>query len=90
MTIHIDVACSKNCWNLFDSYGEICIGCGCCSNDKNVRYNSRIQCLERWLKEQYEFDDWMPGCEDIQRKNIKSNIKSFKRMLKYYKQKSTI
>lgn len=84
-SIHIDFACGKNCWNIFDSYGEICIGCGCCSKDKKKRYESRIRCLERWLKEQYEFDYWIEGCEELQRKNIKSNIKYFKRRLRYYK-----
>lgn len=84
-SIHIDFACTEKCWNLIDSYGEICIGCGCCSKDKKVRYESRIRCLERWLKEQYEFDYWIEGCEELQRKNIKSNIKYFKRRLRYYK-----
>ena len=85
--IHIDFACTKNCWNLIDSYGMICTGCGCFAKDKKVRYENRIRCLERWLKEQYEFDDWIDNFRDIQEKNIRANIRYFKRQLRYYRQK---
>lgn len=87
MNIYIDVACNKNCWNFLDSYGEICIGCRCCSKDKKIRYESRIRCLERWLEEKLNFDMWIDGLEDLQRKNIKSDISYFKRKLRYYRHK---
>ena len=87
MNIHVDFAPGKNCWNFIDSYGEICIRCRCCAKDKKVRYESRIRCLERWLKEQYEFNDWFPEWKEQQEKNIKSNIRHFKRQLMYYKAK---
>lgn len=87
MNIHFDFQCRKNCWNLYDSYGEICVGCGCCSSDKKVRYESRIRCLERWLKERQEFDDWIDGFEEIQKKNIRDDIRYYKRRLRYYRQK---
>lgn len=85
MDIHIDFACGKNCWNLIDSYGQHCIGCGCCSKDRKRRYESRIRCLERWLQEQYEFDDWIPEWREEQEKNVKANILWFRRQLRYYK-----
>ena len=87
MNIHVDFAAGKSCWNLIDSYGELCVGCGCCAKDKKVRYESRIRCLERWLKEQYEFNDWIPEWKEQQEKNIKANIRYFKRRLRYYKAK---
>ena len=87
MNIHIDFQRRENCWNLIDSYGEICVGCRCCSSDKRVRYESRIRCLERWLKERQEFDDWIDGCEEIQKKNIRDDIRYYKRRLRYYRQK---
>ena len=83
--IHVDFACTKNCWNLIDSYGMICTGCGCCAKDKKVRYESRIRCLERWLKEQYEFNDWYDEWRETQEKNVKANIRYFKRQLRYYR-----
>ena len=87
MNIHIDFVPQKKCWNLIDSYGEHCVSCGCCSSDKRVRYESRIRCLERWLKEQYEFNDWMPEWKEQQERVIKANIRYFKRQLRYYKAK---
>ena len=88
-TVFVDVQVHDKCWNLIDSYGMICVGCGCCSNDKQTRYKSRIKTLEAWLEEQYNFDMWDDeyGLRKIQEKNIKSNIRSFKRMLRYYKGK---
>ena len=87
MNIHVDFAPGKNCWNLIDSYAMHCVGCGCCAKDKKKRYENRIRCLERWLKEQYEFNDWMPEWREQQEKNIKSNIRCFKRQLRYYRSK---
>ena len=87
MSAHIDLACKKHCWNLIDSYGMICTGCGCCSTVKKDRYENRIRCLEGWLQEQYEFDDWMPEFRETQERNIKTNIRSFKRQLRYYRAK---
>jgi len=85
MVIFAEFAINKNCWNLFDSYGQICIGCGCCVKNKKERYENRIRCLERWLKEQYEFDGWDDSIKEIQEKNIKANIRYLKRQLRYYK-----
>lgn len=84
----IDQQVRKNCWNFIDSYGEICVHCGCCAIDKKTRYKSRLKCLKRWLKEREEFDDWddHPGMRELQEKNIKSDIQYFKRKIRYYKQ----
>ena len=87
VTIHIDFMVRKNCWNLYDSYGEICVGCGCCSADPKVRAESRLKFCERMLQEQYDFDDWIEGWEETQRKNIKANIVYFKRRIRYYKKR---
>lgn len=85
MVGYIDFAVRKDCWNFIDSYGEICIGCGCCLKDKRKRYKNRIRVLERWLDEQENFDGWIEGSEELQKKNIKSNIRYFKRRLRYYR-----
>lgn len=86
---HICYSVTDKCWNLIDSYGMICVHCGCCEDDKLTRYKARIRTLESWLDEQYNFDQWDDeyGLRELQEKNVKSNIRSFKRMLRYYKGK---
>lgn len=36
-----DFEVSDNCWNFNDSYGMICVRCGCCSEDKEIRYKGK-------------------------------------------------
>ena len=87
--IHIDVGIGKNCWNLYDSYGEICVGCGCCSSDKKTRYESRKRCIENWIKEHENFSNWSddPYWKKVQKQNIKSDIRLWKKQLRYYTKK---
>lgn len=89
MTVHIDFAVRENCWNLYDSYGQICVGCGCCSSDPTVRAESRLRVCKRMLQEQYDFDDWDEdaGWKRIQQKNVRSNIQYFKRRVRYYEKR---
>lgn len=89
MTVHIDFAVRENCWNLYDSYGQICVGCGCCSSDPNVRAESRLRVCKRMLQEQYDFDDWDEdvGWKETQQKNIRLNIQYFKRRVRYYEKR---
>ena len=87
--MYIDMQIRNNCWNFMDSYGEICVHCGCCSKDKKIRYPARLECLKRWLKEREEFDDWDKeyGWKETQMKNIASDIRSYKRQIRYYENK---
>lgn len=88
MSGHICFQVADRCWNLMDSYGEICVHCGCCSPDKQKRYASRIAVLERWIEEWEHFDGWFeddPEAKALQERNIRSNLKHFRRMLRYYK-----
>lgn len=77
----------KNCWNLYDSYGEICVHCGCCAKDRATRYKARINALERRIKERENFDLWSddPGLRAIQEKNHASTIASWKKELEKYR-----
>ncbi len=34
------------CWMTEETHGAFCLGCGCCSEDLQERYESRIQVLE--------------------------------------------
>lgn len=85
----IDVQVGENCWNLYDSYGEICVHCGCCSKDKAERYKARIATIKGWLEEKQSFEMWDddPELKALQERNVKSDIKTFKRMLRYYRAK---
>lgn len=76
MTGHISIAVSKNCYNLYDSYGEICVGCGCCSSNKKKRLMSRIELHKRLIKQEQEFDNWCddPDLRALQERNIAENI----------------
>ena len=89
MMIHIDTCTKKNCWNFYDSYGEICVHCDSCSSDKLTRYTSRINCLKDWILEKENFDMWddNPEWRKRQEKNIKNDIKHWKRQLRYYENK---
>ena len=90
MSAFIDSQIRKNCWNLVDSYGEICVHCGCCAKDKKTRYEARLKCLRRWLEEKEHFDGWAyeyPDLMETQKKNVASDIVYFKRKIQYYEDK---
>lgn len=86
---HVDFAVKKKCWNLYDSYGEICVCCGCCAEDKKTRYESRIECLERWIAEKKDFRYWAddPELRKVQERNIAEDLKYWKSRLWYYRNK---
>lgn len=82
----IDFSVKSNCWNIYEAL-YICIGCGCCSPDKQKRRENRLRVLRRLLQEQHDFDRWADGYPDmieLQKRNIKENIKYFKRRIRYY------
>ena len=87
--MHICFSVQKNCWNLRDSYGEICVGCGCCSKYKKERHKNRLEALKRWNEENDRFDGWCddPEIRKLQEKNTKANRKYFARMIRYYERK---
>ena len=89
MLIFADGQIRRNCWNLQDSFGEICVGCGCCNQIPQVRYKNRIECLERWLNDAINFDNWFDdeATRKLQERNIKADIRSYKRQLRYYKKR---
>lgn len=50
MSIFVDKPARGECYNCFESYGMICVHCGCCSDDEKVRYTSRIALHKRFLE----------------------------------------
>lgn len=86
--IHIDYAVSEDCINIY-SFGEICVGCGCCSRNPNYMdmIRRRIKYYKRMLEEQYSFSNWVDDekCRKVQEQNVKANILYFKRKIRLYK-----
>lgn len=89
MSAHICFGVNRNCYNLHDSYGMICVGCGCCSSDKQRRYTSRLKLNKRMLKEQHEFKQFAddPETRMLQEKNIAENIAYFEKEIAKYEKK---
>jgi hypothetical protein len=82
----LDYPPQKNCYATLWSYGEICVGCGCCSKDITIRRPARLKYWQWWLEEQLHFKHW---CEDpelrkIQEINVRCNLKEAKRRVRYY------
>lgn len=86
---HIGEGVKDNCWNLLDSFGKICVHCGCCSKDKETRYKGRIECLEAWIEGKKHFQYWSddPETRKIQERNRAETLRHFKRKLRYYRKK---
>lgn len=82
----VDYAVSDDCENIY-SYGEICVHCGCCS--RNPDYKDRLKCQLKYynecLEEELNFDNWIEGLEETQKKNIRINILYFKRKIRKVK-----
>ena len=73
----IDVAAKKPCYATIWSYGEICVGCGCCSNDPMTRTQARIAYHKELLYNDKHFDNWFPDdpeLYELQKKNVAANI----------------
>jgi len=84
VTGHICFSITKDCINP-DSYGEICVGCGCCSKDKKIRYPARLKLYQDDLERQLNFSHWIKGWIRIQKRNRKLNITYCKRRIAIYK-----
>lgn len=80
---------SERCWNWYDSYGEICVHCGCCAKDTKTRQKARLELMERRLAENEAFDRWDDNEEmrKLQEKNVALDRAYFKRKIRYYRNK---
>lgn len=86
--IFLDQQVDKHCWNLYDSYGEICVKCNCCGGfDKKTIYASRLRAVRRWLKEDKAKLPQPLYQSALQQKNIRTDIRRFQRQIRYYERK---
>lgn len=84
---NIDVAAKNDCYNLEDSYGEICVHCGCCHEDERIRNYARFVVTAQHLLERMQFDQYYsddPDTARLQYGNVKCDIAGYKRELKTY------
>lgn len=79
MNIHIDYSARSNCYNVGESYGEICVQCNCCGRfDKKTMYECRLETDKRHLEEELQSVGSPEYPLELQQKNIQTNILWFK------------
>jgi len=68
--VHVCRAVRPKCYAVLWSYGEICVGCGCCAKDMEVRRKARLKYHRELLKEcrAFKFDE-DEEIRKIQKKN---------------------
>ena len=86
--MHVDYGITDDCINHW-SYGEICVRCGCCSNNPNYKDKTirTIRYYKECLKEEENFNWWDEDefWRKVQERNVKSNILWYKRKIRKYK-----
>ena len=72
----VDFMAKEDCYNPFESYGMICVGCGCCSEKPLEQAKARLSLHERLLEDDIHFDLWFddPELRAMQQKNVETNI----------------
>jgi len=87
--MYVDESVRDNCWNLLDSYGEICVHCGCCSKDKKERHKARLETAKRWKEENDGFCGWDddPDVRESQEEVVRENRQYCMRRIRYYERK---
>lgn len=83
--MHIDYEVSGDCINA-NSYGMICVKCGCCNRNQNYRDRiiRKIKYYKEMLNEEYIFDFWDENeyARKHQEKVVCENILFFKRKIR--------
>ena len=80
--LHISYSTSKDCINLKESYVVICVKCNACGRiDKSTQRQSELELYKSFLQEEKNFNGWVKGHEDIQKRNIESNIEYFEKKI---------
>ena len=89
MSVHICFSIQDNCYNIWETYGGICVLCGCCTKDRIKRTKARLELFERMLDESLNFNQWAddPELRAIQEKNVASDIKWERRRAAYYRKR---
>lgn len=81
---YIDHAVSKNCYNMVETYGELCVGCGCCRGTELEKAKARLRLHKRRLEELKNFEYWDDEIRELQEKNINADIEYNEERIRYY------
>ena len=83
---HICFSVKKDCQNLYDSYGMICVHCNCCGRiDPKTKLQCQLELAKRQLEESQQFDGWCtdyPAVNAMQHENVAADIEYFKDKIK--------
>lgn len=83
----VDEQVRNECWNLYDSYGEICVHCGCCAKDMVTRYKARIEAIKGWIWQQENWYKPDETWEEYQHENRRKKMRHWRQQLRYYEKK---
>lgn len=83
----VDFKAKEDCYNPFESYGMVCVGCGCCSENPLEQAKARLALHERLLEKDIHFDLWFddPELRAIQEGNVAKSIAWNKEQIAVYK-----
>ena len=89
MGFHISHQAHATCYATFWSYGEICVGCGCCGKPSPERDHARLLYWRALLAHDEGFSQWHndPTIRAGQERNRRANIRYAKRHIRYYEKK---
>lgn len=80
----------ENCWNFYESYGEICVHCGCCSDNLRERYEERIRVLKWQIENNKQFLEDQKDRANVSPdyywcRNARSSVRYCKSEIKHYR-----
>lgn len=91
MNGHTCISALDNCYALAWSYGEICCHSNCCGRyGRGLKmWRARLSFHRQQLKEAIEFDNWIEGWEELQKKNNAFSINYHRRKIKQCRKRIT-
>lgn len=92
MDVFVDRPAKKICWNTRESFGEICVNCGCCSENAETALKSKIATLNDYIAEDEsdiaELDKAISNAKE-QKQRILKDIKCCKEQKRNYRKQLT-
>ncbi len=85
--LHVCRSAKKDCYAPSLSYGEICVGCGCCQAPGPKRDKARLAHWEGAWRANEAFDNWFPEWREVQERNQRANRRYIGVRLRYYRAK---
>lgn len=88
MKNYVDESVTDDCFNGFESFGVVCVHCGCCAEEPSIRYRARLELFERELKyfQNFQYSD-VDSIAEIQKSKVNETIEYINERIKYYGEK---